>query len=65
MTFVYQSGSVVLESVAVRSIRADRHGYHRVITTQPKVHPALKTCTLSGAHLNMCELPLAALAHRN
>lgn len=50
MTFIYQGGPVVLKPISVRCIRADGHEHHRMVATQPEVHPALKARALSAAH---------------
>jgi hypothetical protein len=51
--FVDQSGPTVLDSVAIRGVRAEAHEDYGMIPALAKVHPLLETGPLPAAHFDV------------
>lgn len=53
VSLVDQNGTALLEAIRVGRIPTERHENHRVVATQPEVHPALEAGALAVAHLQI------------
>lgn len=61
MPFVHERCSTIFKTITIRRIWAHGHQNYGVIPAQPKVHPLLKACTFSLAHINVGD---DVIAHR-